>query len=360
MVKREIRGTKGIRVIRDNGNGGVILTDLYLNMPVSEYYGWGICGKNLLKEFSKKVSVGYISDSFEEAFRDEELDRLVKGYQVSLVGDVDAPFIHTVSDDFLPASRWRGKVNIGYAFFEKDDLTDEQVGNAKKSFDIIAGGSRWNERLFKERGINSTHIPQGVDRSIFRSGTRNDSLDSFCVFSGGKFEPRKGQDIVIRALAEVQKKHPDIKLVGSWSNLFNQETWVKESCEILAKSELKNFIPVGLCSQEDLARVMQETDIGIFPNRCEGGTNLVLMEYLACGKPVIARDYRGQADVLDSDYAFLTVGDDDHVLCQTIEYLEQAYQNGRLKEMGEKADKAMDRFTWERTAEQFLNLAGIN
>ena len=30
------------------------------------------------------------------------------------------------------------------------------------------------------------------------------------------------------------------------------------------------------------------TDIGIFPNRCEGGTNLVMMEYMACGKPVIA------------------------------------------------------------------------
>jgi glycosyltransferase involved in cell wall biosynthesis len=338
------------------------LTDLYLNMPVSEYYGWGVCGKNLLKEFSKKVSVGYISDSFEGAFRDEELDELVKKHKVVLETDVVAPFIHTVSDDFLPATRWMGGINIGYAFFEKDDLSDQLVDNAKRSFNILVGGSRWNENLFKESGINnSTHIPLGVDRSIFQSsnGQRNHT-SSFVVFSGGKFEHRKGQDIVIKAVAEVQKKHSDIKLVGSWFNLFNQDTCVKETCETLVHSGLKNFIPIELCSQEDLAKVMQATDIGIFPNRCEGGTNLVLMEYLSCGKPVIARDYRGQADVLGSDYSFLTVGDDDHVLCQTIEYLEHAYQNGRLKEMGEKADKAMDKFTWEKTADQFLSLvAGI-
>ena len=37
-----------------------------------------------------------------------------------------------------------------------------------------------------------------------------------------------------------------------------------------------------------MPQVYQNTDVGIFPSRCEAGTNLVMMEYMACGKPAIA------------------------------------------------------------------------
>jgi len=43
-----------------------------------------------------------------------------------------------------------------------------------------------------------------------------------------------------------------------------------------------------------MARVYRNSDVGLFPNRCEGGANLVLMEYMACGKPVVTVDTTGQ------------------------------------------------------------------
>src|SRR5678815_3796176 len=51
-------------------------------------------------------------------------------------------------------------------------------------------------------------------------------------------------------------------------------------------------------SQQELAREMANTDCGLFPNRCEGGTNLVLMEYAACGGIVVANLLTGHRDVL--------------------------------------------------------------
>ena len=53
-------------------------------------------------------------------------------------------------------------------------------------------------------------------------------------------------------------------------------------------------------SHTDLAREMANTDAGLFPNRCEGGTNLVLMEYAAIGRPVIANVLTGHADVREA------------------------------------------------------------
>jgi glycosyltransferase involved in cell wall biosynthesis len=53
-------------------------------------------------------------------------------------------------------------------------------------------------------------------------------------------------------------------------------------------------------SHADLSREMANTDVGLFPNRCEGGTNLVLMEYAALGRPVIANVMTGHADVSEA------------------------------------------------------------
>jgi hypothetical protein len=39
------------------------------------------------------------------------------------------------------------------------------------------------------------------------------------VFSGGKLEHRKGQDLVIRAFVRFVQRHPDAVLVTAWGSL---------------------------------------------------------------------------------------------------------------------------------------------
>ena len=47
-----------------------------------------------------------------------------------------------------------------------------------------------------------------------------------------------------------------------------------------------------------MAPVYRECDVALFPNRAEGGTNLVAMECLACGVPTILSDNTGHRDLL--------------------------------------------------------------
>ena len=46
---------------------------------------------------------------------------------------------------------------------------------------------------------------------------------------------------------------------------------------------------------------MREVDLAVFPNRCEGGTNLVAMECMACGVPVVLSRNTGHLDLITED-----------------------------------------------------------
>jgi glycosyltransferase involved in cell wall biosynthesis len=96
------------------------------------------------------------------------------------------------------------------------------------------------------------------------------------------------------------------------------------------------------------------------------------MEYMGCGKPVIATASTGHADVINDRVARVigTAGevqsssDGESIahwpepdLEQTIEQLEWAYQNrDELKQLGQAAAERMKQLTWRRMAEQFLSL----
>jgi glycosyltransferase involved in cell wall biosynthesis len=121
-----------------------------------------------------------------------------------------------------------------------------------------------------------------------------------------------------------------------------------------------------------MARIYQNTDIGLFPNRCEGGTNLVLMEYMACGKPVIAGYSTGHRDIINEQNALLlhparkikvsldarsNAEWDDYNVDDVVDRLEWAYQHrDQLRPLAEQAGQDLSRYTWKRTADQFLEL----
>ncbi|NLE77556.1 MAG: glycosyltransferase family 4 protein, partial [Chloroflexi bacterium] len=127
-------------------------------------------------------------------------------------------------------------------------------------------------------------------------------------------------------------------------------------------------------AQHELAQVYKNSDLGLFPNRCEGGTNLVLMEYLACGKPAVVSYSSGHRDVVSEDNALLlrrfkpmALGKegrvravwDDPDLEEVVERLEWAYQHpGELAELGRRAGTSMEPFTWREVAARWAALLG--
>jgi glycosyltransferase involved in cell wall biosynthesis len=143
------------------------------------------------------------------------------------------------------------------------------------------------------------------------------------VFSGGKLERRKGQDLVLLAFAAFAARHPDAVLVTAWHSPWPVTALTVNANPAIAPVQLtsegrldppawaasngvsaEHFIDLGVVPNHLMPRVLREMDVAVFPNRCEGGTNLVAMECMACGVPAIVASNTGHRDLIATGAAY--------------------------------------------------------
>lgn len=334
--------------------------------PGASGFGWATCNEYLVRELSKLCEVGtYIPPEHRNGCY------------------LEIPVFQPLIDhDFNPASAVRSVTsNVAYTFFESE-LGPNAAENAKL-YDIVFCGSTWCLERMKEHGIrNGQVLVQGVDHEVFFPNAKPYADGLFRIFSGGKFEYRKGQDIVIAAFRELCKRHDNLRLVTAWHNpwpalipymfksphikpvggKYTDPDWFYDLLEANGIPEEK-VEHKGPLSQFELAYVMNSTDLGVFPNRCEGGTNLVLMEYMACGKPSCASTGTGHADIHAATYPnSLRKRNDAAEWCECSPESVAREMERWIKdtpearsEAGEHARTAMQQFTWSRAARQIVD-----
>ncbi|MFN8651572.1 MAG: glycosyltransferase family 4 protein [Gemmatimonadales bacterium] len=218
------------------------------------------------------------------------------------------------------SARIQARHNIGVLFFEDTVVAPEALDRAARLQAIIAG-STWNAELLEDRGLINVHlVPQGIDPSVFHPAPRSGLLSQrFVIFSGGKLEYRKGQDIVVAAFRQFVRKHPEALLVAAWHNAWPETMRGIDSAghvqgapsvdpsgrmctgEWLVANGVPagSFVEVGPLPNWAMASLYRDADLGLFPNRAEGGTNLVAMEAMACGLPAILSRNTGHLDLID-------------------------------------------------------------
>jgi len=380
---------------------------IYTVLPTGSFHGWGVCGKYIVKELSRVDEVRLVSEGFDFANIQDEFDyRLLKGRLVSeeegrqiregTVTFVDSPVLQNIVDKSLrPAlPTFRGSWNVGYTFFEDNLLLPEYIENGRRFYDVLVTGSSWCEEVLRGYGLTNVQtIIQGVDPTIFNPthATKEYLQDMFVVFSGGKFELRKGQDLVIRAFKVLHDRYRDVLLVNSWYNhwaasmqtmgispliRFSVQSGEYRTLmsQVLAENgvDLERVITLPPYPNIMMPRIYRNTDVGIFPNRCEGGTNLVLMEYMACGKPVIASYNSGHKDVLTERNSIplvhmrpLSIANngqpvavwEEPNLDELISKLDWAYHHrDQLHAIGCQAGEDMGQMTWGRTGRMFADV----
>lgn len=343
---------------------------LYLGLPTGKNYGWGVCSDYLKKELEKKINIYYLEKLSEKK--------------------VSGKVFHALTDiNFFSLFNTFGEQNYGYTFFE-NELNNNSLQNSK-NYDIIFAGSTWcKDKLLEKDITNSQVLIQGIDTNLFHPITEEKEDDNFVIFSGGKFEFRKGQDLVLKAIKILQKKYKNIILINLWYNFWQETIFTMKYSkhidfeykghtwrEIIKNLCYKNGLNTeGIITYKDvphqkLKNIFSKTDIGVFPNRCEGGTNLILMEYMACGKPVIASYTSGHKDILNSENSIMLTNfknidvydENDRliskweevVIDELVDKIEFAYHNRNiLKNIGKKASENLKYFTWENTADHLI------
>lgn len=216
------------------------------------------------------------------------------------------------------------RVHVALDVFEDTAIPEAGLERIKQ-FDHHIACSTWAQGVMRGYGIESQLWFQGFDDTLFHPAPRRRPNDGrFYIFSGGKLEFRKGQDIVVEAFKRFRET-PDGKdavLVTAWQNRWPAtmasvwESGYVKGVPItrLGAQDIRawlqaNGIPaeahidLGMPSQAEFANAIRECDVALFPNRCEGATNMVLPEVMACGIPVIASQNTGHLDSAPPPYA---------------------------------------------------------
>jgi glycosyltransferase involved in cell wall biosynthesis len=321
----------------------------YLGKP-EDGFGWGVANTNLIRALGEFCDV-----SIDTSKRDR----------------FDAPVFVPVADHHLnPLRTVRAPRVLGYCFTEWPIAFDARR-NARQ-YDVLFAGSTWNVKRLAEAGIASEVLHQGIDFERF-SVQPPSERKGFVVFSGGKFEFRKGQDYVIAAMRHFMAAHPDAVLLAAWHNQWPasmasmRNSWLLDDWEKWPEELPKDrVIRVPPMKNAQTPRLYAQAHVGVFPNRCEAGTNLVLCEFMACGRPVIATDKTGHADVFQGagSPSLLTHGTYDPAgwfncnVTDIIAQLEWAYKNrAELPGRGLECRKLVERFTWRACAERVWSAA---
>ncbi|RTR14652.1 glycosyltransferase [Azospirillum griseum] len=244
--------------------------------------------------------------------------------------------LHALGNGFTaggPSARFRGRRNVGVIAYEDTHFTPEVMARARQ-YDRIVVHSTFNQKVLEIWGFDNVTLAfQGIDPTeMVEEAPSGRFGDRFVIFSGGKLEFRKGQDIVLAAFLRFRQRHPDALLVTAWqnawpevgmtmaesplaprpphvqpNNMIDVKRWALEN-----GADEVGFRDLGFLGRHQIAGVLADCHAAVFPNRCEGATNLVAMEAMACGVPVILSNNTGHRDLLKSP----TQGDD---LCLTLD-----------------------------------------
>ena len=310
----------------------------YFDWAVSTLFGWGVYGLNLLRHWPRVAQAPAYSLAKLHLESLAGMDPLgLRALAQSLVDSdalrlrleaerdakpLDGVVLHSLGNRFSGSTRPRqggrtGRLTAGVIFFEETELPDAQA--VARDYDVIVTGSTWCEEVLRANGVeNARTVFQGIDPVLFHPGPRAGTLAGrFAVFSGGKLEYRKGQDLVLLAFRAFSQRHSDAVLVTSWHSpwasaaLTVNENAALSPLALSAEGRIDpttwaavngiapgQFIDLGPIPNHSVGRVLREMDVAVFPNRCEGGTNLVAMECMACGIPTILADNTGQRDLV--------------------------------------------------------------
>ena len=281
---------------------------LNLQAPINQL-GYGVAGLNILKALYKEgVEVSFFPLGQPQVTNQADADAVRKGMQVAQTFDPQAPCVKIWHQNQMAERIGSGKF-IGFPIFELDTFNDLEKHHLN-SCDHLFVCSKWAKEICLDQtrfGEHRVHVvPLGVDTELFPpAAARQDNKTIF--FNCGKWEIRKGHDILIQAFNKVAEECDNVELWMMCSNPFNspeeENKWKK------AYDHPKVKLIPRMETQQEVYNIMSQVDCGVFPSRGEGW-NLELLEMMAVGKHVIATNYSAHTEFCNKDNTGLIPIDD--------------------------------------------------
>lgn len=196
-------------------------------------------------------------------------------------------------------------------------------------------------------------IPNGVDLEEFNPKIpplKKFSNDKINILFVGRIEEKKGLIYLLNAYKILEKKFKNLRLI-----IIGEGDLKKECQDYVRENNLKEVHFEGKKVERKLVVYYNSCDIFCSPAIFGESFGIVLLEAMACGKPVVAFANQGYKELLSGKRGerFLAKPRDYRELAQKLEIL---IKNPKLrKEMGEWGQKEAQKYSWSRIADQVLD-----
>lgn len=196
-------------------------------------------------------------------------------------------------------------------------------------------------------------IPNGID--FLRFAAQTSPLPQFSdgmlnILFVGRMEKRKGFKYLLGAYQRIKREFPECRLivVGPESRSYRKHQ------SIAAKRRLRDVVFAGYVSNSELPRYYKTADVFCSPATGKESFGMVLLEAMAAGKPTVASDIPGYADVVSNGVDGLLVKpEDEKALASAILRL---LHDGPLRErMGAMGQLKAREYSWETVAQRVMN-----
>lgn len=202
--------------------------------------------------------------------------------------------------------------------------------NSLKNADKILTFSKYTFNTAKDIGIDEDKL--SLDELGFEKNISNDILKDRTnkeLLFIGSVEPRKGLEYLIRAIAHIKERHPDIviHIVGN-NNL--KPKYFKKLVGLIRKFNLdRNILFHGILSDEEITDLKNKVSFFVFPSLYEG-FGMVMAECMLYGLPVVAFDNSAMPYLVkDNINGLIAINKDTVDLSKKIEML---LENRELRE----------------------------
>lgn len=202
-----------------------------------------------------------------------------------------------------------GSFRVASTVWETSRIPEQELAHLE-GIDQVWIPSQWGRSVLVDNGIDSDRIrviPEGVDTARFFPAPHDTSCtDSrpFRFLCVGKWEQRKGIDILLRAWCQAFLPHENVELALHCHNPHLPNFQLEKALDALKLPPHAPILPSHPCHDHRMGDVYRNSDAFVLPTRGEGW-GLPVIEAMACGLPVVVTNYSAPLEYANSTNAFL-------------------------------------------------------
>ena len=199
----------------------------------------------------------------------------------------------------------------------------------KVCVEVIENGVKLPSEQTVAKDVARQSILDGIDENVF------------LLLQVARFSEQKNQDCVIRALSHLPER-----VHVAFAGYGERETACRKLAEHLGVAQRVHFLGI----RGDVLDLWKVADVGVMSSHWEG-FGLAAVEGMAMGRPVLASQVKGLAEVVHHP-ELLFSPDDDEALARKVQWLME--NEDERKRWGEVCRADAHQFSIERMVDRYL------